>query len=89
MDSVKKVILHENGSKLIGMQLQTKYSTLIQSFGALSALSGKQKVISLEDNEVLVGVKGREEEVKHGGFGLTYSLNNVQFKILSIPKSTI
>jgi len=58
MDSVKKVILHEDGSKLIGMQLRTKQSTVIKSFGALS---GTQKVITLEDNEVLVGVKGREQ----------------------------
>ena len=56
MDSVKTVILFENGSKLIGMQLKTKQSTLIKSFGKLL---WTQKVITLEENEVLVGVKGR------------------------------
>jgi hypothetical protein len=56
MDSIKKVILYEVGNRLIGMQLKTKQSTLIKSFGAQS---GTQTVITLEDNEVLVGVKGR------------------------------
>ena len=85
MDSIKKVILYEDGSKLNGMQLQTKQSTLIESFGTLT---GTQKVIILKENEVLVGLKGREQPE----YNLTYYptlLHNVQFKILSIPKSTI
>ena len=58
MDSIKKVILYEDGSKLIGMQLQTKQSIIIKSFGVMS---GTKKVITLEDNEFVVGVKGREQ----------------------------
>ena len=53
MDRIKKVILYEDGSKLNGMQLQTKQSTLINAFGELL---GTQKVITLKDNEVLMGV---------------------------------
>ena len=56
MQNVKRVILHEDGFKLIGMQLKTKQSTVIKSFGALL---GTQKVITLEENEVLVGVQGK------------------------------
>ncbi len=56
MQNVKRVILHQDGFKLIGMQLKTKQSTLIKSFGKLL---WTQKVITLEENEVLVGVKGR------------------------------
>ena len=33
MDLVKKVILHEDGSKLIGMQLQALFGYTIKSFG--------------------------------------------------------
>ena len=85
MDSIKKVILYEDGFVLNGMQLQTKQSTLIESFGTLT---GTQKVIILKDNEVLVGLKGREQsEWKRNVY--TTLLHNVQFKILSIPKSTI
>ena len=65
MDSVKRVILYEVDSKLIGMQLQTNDSKLIKSFGELL---GTQRVITLKDNEVLVGVKGREKPVFVGTF---------------------
>ena len=84
MNIVKKVILYEDGFVLNGMQLQTKQFTLIKSFGTLT---GKQKAIILKDNEVLVGLKGREE-TKYSTYYPTL-LHNVQFKILSIPKSTI
>ena len=88
MDNVKRIILDEEnvpfaGFKLIGMQLFSKSSELIDSFG-IEKVSGTKKVITLEDNEFLFGVKARKTIVqKH------IELYNVQLKIIQISKSTV
>ena len=49
--------VHGGGFKLTGIQLFTKKSVLIESFGAII---GRRKLITLGENELWVGLKAAE-----------------------------
>ena len=91
MSQIKKIILYEEevcgvGFKLVGMQLCAGQDKVIECFGVVA---GDIKVVSLEENEFLVGVKAKEEVEMLFGYIQVMTYYNVQFKILRIPNGAV